>query len=75
MPYWTGLCVLRRTCIQDYETLFHVVILSKHHHHHNNAFVSVIILYTLQRTLYALFVLISCVCVYKIVVERIYNKV
>jgi hypothetical protein len=34
MPYWTGLRVLRRTCRQDYETLFHVVILSKHHHHH-----------------------------------------
>jgi hypothetical protein len=34
IPYWMGLCVLRRTCRQDYETLFHVVILSKHHHHH-----------------------------------------
>jgi hypothetical protein len=35
MPYWTSLCVLRRTCRQDYETLFPVVILSKHHHHHH----------------------------------------
>jgi hypothetical protein len=34
MPYWTGLCVLRRTCRQDYETFFYVVILSKHHHHY-----------------------------------------
>jgi hypothetical protein len=33
---WTGLCPLRRTCRQDYETLFHVVILSKHHHHHHH---------------------------------------
>jgi hypothetical protein len=33
IPYWMVLCVLRRTCRQDYETLFHVVILSKHHHH------------------------------------------
>jgi hypothetical protein len=32
MPHWTGLCVLRRACRQDYETLLHVVILSKHHH-------------------------------------------
>jgi subtilisin family serine protease len=31
MPVWTGLCVLRRTCKQDYETLFHIIILSKHH--------------------------------------------
>jgi hypothetical protein len=29
-----GLCVLRRTYREDYETLFHVAILSKHHHHH-----------------------------------------
>jgi hypothetical protein len=29
-----GLYVLRRTYRQDYETLFHVGILSKHHHHH-----------------------------------------
>jgi hypothetical protein len=35
--YYTGLCVLRRTCRQDYETLFHVVILSKHHHHREEA--------------------------------------
>jgi hypothetical protein len=35
MLYWTGLCVLHWTCRQDYETLFHVVILSKHHHHHH----------------------------------------
>jgi hypothetical protein len=27
-----GLCVLRRTYRQDYETLFDVVILSKHHY-------------------------------------------
>jgi hypothetical protein len=32
--FWLGLCVLRRTYRQDYETLLHVVILSKHHHHH-----------------------------------------
>jgi hypothetical protein len=31
--FWLVLCVLRRTYRQDYETLFHVVILSKHHHH------------------------------------------
>jgi hypothetical protein len=31
--FWLGLCVLHRTYRQDYETLFHVVILSKHHHH------------------------------------------
>jgi mannosidase alpha-like ER degradation enhancer 1 len=31
--FWLGLCVLRRIYRQDYETLFHVVILSKHHHH------------------------------------------
>jgi hypothetical protein len=31
---WLSLCVLRRTYRQDYETHFHVVILSKHHHHH-----------------------------------------
>jgi hypothetical protein len=37
MSYWTGLFVLRRTCRQDYETLFHVVILSKHHHHHQES--------------------------------------
>jgi hypothetical protein len=33
MPYRLGLCVLRRTYREDYETLFHVVILSKHHYH------------------------------------------
>jgi hypothetical protein len=33
IPYWMGLCVLRSKSWQDYETLFHVVILSKHHHH------------------------------------------
>jgi curved DNA-binding protein CbpA len=35
MPYWTSLCVLRRTCRQSslYETLFHFNILSKNHHH------------------------------------------
>jgi hypothetical protein len=35
MPYWLGLCVLRRTCRQSslYETLFHCNTLSKHHHH------------------------------------------
>jgi hypothetical protein len=34
MPYWTSLCVLRRTCRQSrlYGTLFHCNILSKHHH-------------------------------------------
>jgi hypothetical protein len=32
---WLGLCVLRRTNRQDYETLFPVVILIKHHHHHH----------------------------------------
>jgi hypothetical protein len=31
MPQRLSLCVLRRYR-QDYETLFHVVILSKHHH-------------------------------------------
>jgi hypothetical protein len=36
MPYWTGFCVFRMTCRQDYETLFHVVILSKHHHHYSH---------------------------------------
>jgi hypothetical protein len=39
MPYWLGLCVLRRTCRQNrlYETLFHtVIILSKHHYHHHH---------------------------------------
>jgi hypothetical protein len=34
--FWLGLCVLRRTYRQDYETLLHVVILSKHHHHHHH---------------------------------------
>jgi hypothetical protein len=37
MPYWLGLCVLRRTCKQNrlYETFFYtVIILSKHHHHY-----------------------------------------
>jgi hypothetical protein len=33
--YWTGLCVLRSTFRQDYETLFNIVILSEHHHHHS----------------------------------------
>jgi hypothetical protein len=33
MPYRLGLCVLRRTYRQDFETLFHVVILSKYYHH------------------------------------------
>jgi hypothetical protein len=33
LPYRLGLCVLRRKYRQDYETLFHVVILSKHHHY------------------------------------------
>jgi hypothetical protein len=35
MPYWTSLCVLRRTCRQSslYETLFHCNTLSKHHHY------------------------------------------
>jgi hypothetical protein len=28
-----GFLCFRRTYRQDYETLFHVVILSKHHHH------------------------------------------
>jgi dynein heavy chain len=28
-----GLCVLRRTFRQDYETLFHILILSKRHHY------------------------------------------
>jgi hypothetical protein len=32
MPYTLGLCALRRMYRQGYETLFHVVILSKHHH-------------------------------------------
>jgi hypothetical protein len=31
--FWLGLCVLRT---QNYETLFHVVILSKHLNHHND---------------------------------------
>jgi hypothetical protein len=37
MPYWTSLCVLRRTCRQSslYETLSHCNTLSKHHHHHH----------------------------------------
>jgi hypothetical protein len=30
--FWLGLCVLRRTYRQHYETLFHVVILSKYLH-------------------------------------------
>jgi hypothetical protein len=34
---WLGLCILRRTHTQDYETLSPVVILSKHHHHQVNA--------------------------------------
>jgi hypothetical protein len=38
MLYSLGLCVLRRTCRQDYETLFHVVILSKHHHQDDMTF-------------------------------------
>jgi Cdc6-like AAA superfamily ATPase len=35
MPYWTSLCVLRKTCRQDslYEILFHCNTVSKHHHH------------------------------------------
>jgi hypothetical protein len=33
--FWLGLCVLRRTYRQDYETLLHVEILSKHYHHHH----------------------------------------
>jgi hypothetical protein len=38
MPYWLGLCVLRRTWRQSslYETLFHCNTLSKHHHHHHH---------------------------------------
>jgi hypothetical protein len=34
MPYWTSLCVLRRTRRQGslYETLFHCNTLSKHYH-------------------------------------------
>jgi hypothetical protein len=38
MPYWTSLCVLRRTYRQSslYETHFHFNILSKHHHHHHH---------------------------------------
>jgi hypothetical protein len=35
MPYRLGLCVLRRTYRQDYETLFYLLILSKHHHYHD----------------------------------------
>jgi hypothetical protein len=37
MPYWLGLCVLRRTRRQNrlYETLFHTVIIPSKHHHHN----------------------------------------
>jgi hypothetical protein len=38
--FWLGSYVLRRTYRQDYETLFHVVILSKQHHHHH-VFISV----------------------------------
>jgi hypothetical protein len=36
MPYWTSLCVLRRTCRQSglYETPFHCNTLSKHHHYY-----------------------------------------
>jgi hypothetical protein len=33
---WLGLCVLRRTHRQYYETLFPVIILRKHHHHHHH---------------------------------------
>jgi hypothetical protein len=33
MLYRLGLSVLCSIYRQDYETLFHVVILSKHHHH------------------------------------------
>jgi len=38
MPYWTCLCVLRRTYRQSslYETLFHCITLSKHHHNGNS---------------------------------------
>jgi hypothetical protein len=42
MPYWLGLCVLRRTCRQNrlYETLFHtVIILNKHHQHHHHHYI------------------------------------
>jgi hypothetical protein len=36
MPYWTSLCVLRRTCRSSlYENLFHCDVLSKHHHHYH----------------------------------------
>jgi hypothetical protein len=45
MHYWMGLCVLHRTCRQDYETLFHVVILNKHHHHDSDSISAVISLY------------------------------
>jgi hypothetical protein len=38
MPYRLGLCVLRRIYRQDYESLFHVVILSEHHHHHKGRY-------------------------------------
>jgi hypothetical protein len=30
--FWLSLYALRRTYRQDYNTLFHIVILSKHHH-------------------------------------------
>jgi hypothetical protein len=43
MPYWTSLCVLRRTCRQSslYETLFHCNILSKQHQHDDDDDVNV----------------------------------
>jgi hypothetical protein len=44
MPYRLGLCVLRSTYRQDYETLFPVVILSKHHHHHIYSYECVLII-------------------------------
>jgi hypothetical protein len=35
VSYRLGLCVSHRTYRQDYETLCHILILSKHHHHHH----------------------------------------
>jgi hypothetical protein len=45
MPYWTSLCVLRRTCRQSslYGTLFHCNTLSDYHHHICACFISIII--------------------------------
>jgi hypothetical protein len=36
----TGLCILRRTYRQDYETISLVIILSKHHHHYHHHYIA-----------------------------------